>query len=400
MPQLGLTMEEGTIERWLKKEGDEVEEGEIILEIMTDKVSAEVEAPSSGTLGPILYPEETTVPIGETIAYLLAPGEEAPEVERRATEVKADREKPEVPTEKPDFPPAVRPADRKRLRVSPRARRLADELGIDLSAAEGTGPRGRIVEKDVRRVAETLAAQAEAAGPAKIAREGEVSPLEGIRKIVAERMVHSFTTAPHFYLSVEVEAGLLLRMRESLVNPVLEETGVRLTISDLLIKIAGEALREYPEVNAVWTEEGVLHLETINVGLAVATDRGLIVPVLRDANQKTLTEIAPERHALTEKARAGELSLQDVENGSLTISNLGMYRVDQFNAIINPPQAAILAVGRIKERPTVVEGQLTVKPTMFLTLSVDHRILDGAAAARFLDRLVALIEEPYLLVSL
>jgi pyruvate dehydrogenase E2 component (dihydrolipoamide acetyltransferase) len=236
--------------------------------------------------------------------------------------------------------------------------------------------------------------------PKPIAGEDEVTPLAGIRKVAAERMVQSFTTAPHFYLCVEADAGLLLRMRESLLVPIEEKSGVRLTISDLLIKIAGQALQEHPEVNAIWDQDGVRRLGTVNVGLAVATDRGLVVPVFRDVNHKTLAEIAAERDALAEKARTGRLALQDVEGGSFTISNLGMFAVDQFNAIINPPQAAILAVGRIKERPAVVNGQLTVRPTMFLTLSADHRILDGAEGARFLSRLVTLMEEPYLLMPL
>jgi len=244
------------------------------------------------------------------------------------------------------------------------------------------------MERDIRRAAEA------------IARKGQIEPLQGVRKVAAERMVQSFTTAPHFYLSVEANAGLLLGLRESLLVPVEEESGVRLTISDLLVKIAGQTLQEHLEVNAEWADGGVRRLDTINVGLAVATDHGLIVPVFHDVNHKTLAEIAGERDVLTEKARTGKLDLQDLEGGSFTVSNLGMFTVDQFSAIINPPQAAILAVGRIKERPAVVDGRLTVRPTMFLTLSLDHRILDGAEGARFLGRLVALIEEPYLLIAL
>jgi pyruvate dehydrogenase E2 component (dihydrolipoamide acetyltransferase) len=401
MPKLGLTMEEGSIERWLRKEGDDVTEGEVILEIMTDKVAAEVEAPTSGVLGPLLFPEGTTVPVGQVITYVVAPGEELPRSEPPSTKEEVAFEKTEASIGKPGTPAVVRRADRRQVKVSPRARRLADELGIDLSTVVGTGPKERIVEKDVRRAAEALLSKpTEPSASEVIACGDQIIPLEGIRKVAAERMVQSFTTAPHFYLSVEVDAGLLLRMRESLVVSIEEKTGVRPTISDLLIKIAGQALQEHPEVNSVWIEGGVRRLETANVGLAVATDRGLVVPVFHNANRKSLSEITTERHAFTEKARAGRLSLQDLEGGSFTISNLGMFAVDQFNAIINPPQATILAVGRIKERPAVVDGHLTVRPTMFLTLSVDHRILDGAEAARFLARLVALIEEPYLLMPL
>lgn len=408
MPKLGLTMEEGSIVRWLKAEGDAVTEGEMILEIMTDKVTAEVEAPASGVLGPILFPEGAAVPVGRIITHVVAPGEAPPKVDLPLAKAEGVGENAEAPAEETGIFAAEPRIERGRVKASPRARRLADELGIDLSTVISTGPGGRIIEEDVRRAAEALpskpvgppvpeAISGEASSRGS-AREGQLIPLEGIRKVAAERMVQSFTTAPHFYLSIEADAGLFLRMRESLLIPIEEKSGVHLTISDLLVKIAARALEEHPEVNAVWTEGGVRRLDTVNVGLAIATDRGLVVVVFHDANRKSLPEIAAERHAFTEKAQAGKLSLQNLEGGSFTISNLGMFAVDQFNAIINPPQAAILAVGRIKERPAVVDGQLTVRPTTFLTLSVDHRILDGAEAARFLGRLVALVEEPYLLI--
>jgi pyruvate dehydrogenase E2 component (dihydrolipoamide acetyltransferase) len=390
MPKLGLTMDEGTIIRWLKLPGSEVARGEAIAEIETDKATAVIEAETSGTLGPILVPEGTSVPVGKVIACLVAPGEEAP------------RPGPPAPLAVPNdgvvsehrAPAPVPQLERGAVPASPRARRLADELRVELSTVVGSGPHGRIIEEDVRRAAERLSQtprEAEAPTPAA---SGQAKPLRGMRKAAAERMVHSFTTAPHFYLSVEVDASLLLKRRESLLPRIAEQSGVRLTVSDLLIKIAAQALQECPEASAVWADGGVRRLDTINVGLAVATDRGLVVPVLDEVNHKSLREIAVRRHALTEKARAGRLTMQDLEGGGFTISNLGMFAVDRFSAIINPPQAAILAVGRIKERPFVTNGQLTVRPTMCLTLSVDHRILDGAEAARFLGRLVALVEEP------
>ena len=221
-----------------------------------------------------------------------------------------------------------------------------------------------------------------------------------MRKITAERLTQSFTTAPHFYLSVEADASSTLKMRQRLLDPVEKRAGVRFTISDLLVKITAQALEEHPEVNAVWDSGGIRDLTSIDVGLAVSTDRGLIVPVIRDANHKSLSQIAAERQGLVDKARSGNLALEDVEGGSITVSNLGTFAVDQFNAIINPPQSAILAVGQIKERPVAVDGQLTVRPTVFLTLSIDHRILDGAQAAQFLNRVVELVEEPYLLMPL
>jgi pyruvate dehydrogenase E2 component (dihydrolipoamide acetyltransferase) len=396
MPKLGLTMEEGTIERWLKKAGDEVAAGEPILEIMTDKVSAEIEAPASGRLGPILFSEGATVPVGEIIAYVLAEGEEAPEVGAAATSGKqTDAGHEETVPTRASAQGSTAPAAGKRIAASPIARRVAKELGVDLAAVKGSGPAGRVVEEDVRRAAADRRPSLRDAGELG----GVVRPLEGRRKISAERMVHSFTTAPHFYLSVEADAGLLVKLRESLMASVEEQSGERLTISDLLIKLAGRALEDHPEVNAVWDGNGVRSLASISVGLAVASDHGLIVPVVHDVANKPLAEVAAKRAELTEKARSGRLDLKDVEGGSFTISNLGVYSVDQFNAILNPPQAAILAVGRIKDRPAAVDGQLTVRPTVFLTLSADHRILDGAEAARFLTRLVSLIEEPYLLLS-
>jgi len=390
MPRLGLTMDEGTIIRWLVQLGSEVARGEAIAEIETDKATAVIEAETAGTLGPIFFSEGTSVPVGQVIAYLVAPGEEVPDPgPPAASPVAID----EVVSEHRAPAPVPR-LERGAAPASPRARRLADELRVDLSKVVGSGPRGRIIEEDVRRAAERSSQSTKQAAAQTTAASGQVTPLRGMRKAAAERMVNSFTTAPHFYLSVEADASALLERRESLLPRIAEQSGVRLTVSDLLIEIAAQTLQEYPEASAVWADGGVRRLDTINVGLAVATDRGLVVPVLDDVNHKSLREIAVRRRALTEKARAGSLTLRDLEGGGFTISNLGMFAVDRFSAIINPPQAAILAVGRIKERPFVANGQLTVRPTMCLTMSVDHRILDGAEAARFLGRLVALVEEP------
>ena len=389
LPRLGLTMEEGTIVRWCKKPGDELVEGETILEIETDKVTAEVEAPTSGSLGPILAQEGMTVPVGQVITHVLAAGEQAPETQpagvQEVTEATATADGT-----------APRPKGKgQKVAASPVARRIARELGVDLNTVVGTGPGGRITKEDVRQ-----AKPVEPSIPEVEAGERQIKLLQGVRKVTAERLTQSFTTVPHFYLSVEADASSTLKMRQRLLDPVEKRAGVRFTISDLLVKITAQALEEYPEVNAVWDNGGVRDLTSIDVGLAVSTDRGLIVPVIRDANRKSLSQIAAERQGLVDKARSGNLALQDVEGGSITVSNLGTFAVDQFNAIINPPQSAILAVGQIKERPVAVNGQLTVRPTVFLTLSIDHRILDGAQAAQFLSRVVELVEEPYLLMPL
>jgi pyruvate dehydrogenase E2 component (dihydrolipoamide acetyltransferase) len=477
MPQLGLTMTHGTVVRWLKAEGDLVKQGEPVLEIETDKVTAEIEAPADGVLGPILAEEGAAVPIGGLLSHVLGVGEVSPPTaamvgaQPGAPPTSAPRTGYPLTTqaEKTEPPPAPEAAEQ--IIASPRARRLAYELGIDLSQVEASGPGGRVVEADVRWHAEQVKAaparvspvarhlaeelgvdltrvrgsgpggrivkedveRAAASTPAPSSFPGsteprperdeglakvppatlpylpgapaerEIEPLEGGRRVVAERMTHSFSTAPHFYLSAEVEATALTRMREGLLPKVEAASGARLAITDILVKVCAEALSEYPQVNVAWAEDaqggGVLRHSEVNIGVAVALDAGLVVPVIRRADQLTLAEIAGRRSDMADRARSGKLTLQDVEGGTFTLSNLGMFRVDQFQAILNPPQSAILAVGRIRERPVALDGAVVVRPTMILTLSVDHRLLDGAQAARFLERVVQLIEEPYLLQS-
>jgi pyruvate dehydrogenase E2 component (dihydrolipoamide acetyltransferase) len=255
----------------------------------------------------------------------------------------------------------------------------------------------------VRRAAEQ--AQASTSQPTATAAARDVEPLRGIRRVVAERMAHSFATAPHFYLTAQVEATALLHMRAELVADVEAATGVRLTITDFLVKAVAMALHEFPEVNAAWVEgsgqgaAGLRDHTQVNVGIAVGTDEGLVVPVIHQADELTLGEIARRRAELSQRARNGKLALEQLEGGTFTLTNLGMFGVDQFQAIINPPQGAILAVGRIKERPVVVAGTLAVRPTMYVTLSADHRVLDGVQGARFLERVARYIEEPDLLIA-
>ncbi len=449
MPQLGLTMTEGTVVRWLKAEGDPVKKGQPVLEIETDKVTMEIEAPADGVLGPILVEAGRAVPIGAPLSHVLAPGETAPTAPEAAPAPTAAG-RPAPPSEPGKGEQAAGGRAGGRLMATPRARRVAYELGIDLTQVEASGPGGRIVEADVRwyadrvkaappqrisPVARRLADELEvdltqvegtgpggrivkmdvqrAAGPAPVspaptpatARPGQVEPLQGIRRVVAERMTHSFTTTPHFYLSVEVEATALTRMREGLLPKVEASTGVRLTITDILVKVCAQALSEFPEVNVAWVEateaedSGLLRQPEVNVGVAVGLDQGLVVPVIRQADRLTLSQIAQRRTDLVARARSGKLSLPDLEGGTFTLSNLGMFGIDQFHAIINSPQSAILAVGRIRERPVALDGAVVVRPVMHLTLSVDHRPLDGMQGARFLERVSQLIEEPYLLLA-
>jgi pyruvate dehydrogenase E2 component (dihydrolipoamide acetyltransferase) len=447
MPQLGLTMTEGTVVRWLKASGDEVKRGEPVVEIETDKVTAEVEAPSDGILGPILVETRAVVPIGGLLSHVLQPGESPQRVPEDASTSLLSETTVQPLEVEPEG--AVPDTCGERTIASPRARRIAHELGIDLAQVEASGPGGRIVEADVRwfaeqakaaptrispvarRLAEELEvdlSQVQGTGAAgritkqdvQRARMSKLSPplppahqpvppagpvetLKGVRRVVAERMQDSFTSAPHFYLSAEVEATALTRMREGLLSKVEAASGARLTITDILVKVCAQALAEFPEVNVAWAEGveggGILRQSEVNVGVAVALEADLVVPVIHRADHLTLSAIARERADLVKRAQSGKLTSQDLEGGTFTLSNLGMFGVDQFQAIINPPQSAILAVGRIRERPVARDGTVVVHPTMHLTLSIDHRLLNGAQAARFLERLSQLVEEPYLLLG-
>lgn len=460
MPQLGLTMTEGVVLRWLVSAGQVVSKGEPVLEIETDKVTAEIEAPAAGVIAPDLVAEGTRAPIGGVLGYVLAAGEAAPVTAASGiSAVPAAVPASALPATRPGAPrkalasprarrlakeqgvdlaqvagsgpggriveadvrwhaslPKAQPADvrPRSVQASPIARRVADELGVDLAQVQGTGPGGRILEEDVKRTA-ALTAQVQSV-PVAAEGRGETmpppprrgtpgppgEPLTGIRKVVAERMAHSFATVPHFYLSVEVQAGALVRLREQLLPQVEKKTGVRLTITDLLIRVAGQALAEFPAFNATWVEGGdggVLRQADVNVGVAVSLESGLIVPVIHQADRLSLSEIARRRADLAARARAGKLVLHELEGGTFTLSNLGMHRIDSFQAIINTPQSAILAVGRIADRPYVVDGALSVCPTMHLTLSLDHRLADGAQGALFMERIVELIENPHLLLA-
>jgi pyruvate dehydrogenase E2 component (dihydrolipoamide acetyltransferase) len=440
MPQLGMTMTEGLVARWLKQEGEQVFREEALFEVETDKVVMEVKAASDGILAGVRAAKGDTVRVGEVMAYILAPGENLP-----LASVGAPRDLGGEGTHAPATSVAgpssaallwvagagalrsILPISttRKTLKASPRARRLARQSGIDLRALQGTGPAGRIVEADVRRaipvitkapavspVARRLADElgvdlnrVHGTGPggrvtkADVEQAADLRPLHGIRKVVADRMAFSASTVPHFHLTVEVEASMLLRMREQLIPDIEAETKVRLTFTDLLVVLIARTLRHHPEVNVTWADGAVRFHRTVGVGIATATNKGLVVPVIHDADKKSLAEITARRWALTEQARAGSLGLQDLEGGTFTLTNLGMYGVDIFDPIINTPQSSILSVGRVRERPWAISGQLVIQPTMYYTLAVDHRLLDGAQAAQFLDTLVRLTEDPYLLAN-
>jgi pyruvate dehydrogenase E2 component (dihydrolipoamide acetyltransferase) len=391
LPRLGQGMEAGTITKWLKAPGDTVEKGEPLFEIDTDKVTQEVESDFAGVLLKITL-ESGEAPVGQTIAYIGKEGEEvadaaAPAPAAREPEKVSDTVAPrETPAETKVSDTSASNGDR--IKASPLARRIARERGIDLSSLRGTGPDGRIVAEDVER-----GAVAQPAGPAAVP-TGEIEsiPLTNIRKTIARRLTAAWQ-APVFQLTVSADMTraneLVARNRE--LNP-----DVRVTITDLLAKVCAQALMRHRDVNVQYTEDAILKFPTANVGIAVAAPQGLIVPVIRSVERLSLAEVGAARIDIVGRARENKLTTQDLEDGTFTISNLGMYGIEQFVAVINPPQAAILAVGATLDTPVARNGAVEVRPMMTMTLTVDHRAVDGAAGADFLRTVKQFVEEPAL----
>ena len=388
-PKLDEAMRSGKIVRWLKNEGDRVEKGETILEIETEKTAFEIEAETSGILSKIMVKAGDEVPVGATIAFILQPGEEAPEV----AEPVIIRAKEKTPTEEPK---ATREPGE--IKASPLARNIAKEHNIDLSMVTGTGPGGRITKEDVLQAVEegkTVAAPPAREEP-ELAEE-EIVPLSSMREVIAQRMMESFQT-PHFYLSVEVDTQELGKTRNQLIPIIESKTGIRLTLTDLIIKITAKALEDNPSLNCSYVDGGVKLFKRIDIGLVTAVEGGLVVPIIRQADKKSLAEIAQARAELVQKARKRTLSKEEMKGSTFTISNMGMFEIDQFSAILQPPEAAILAIGRITDKPVVRDGKILIRPMMTLTLSIDHRVLDGAMGAQFLQSLKNYIENPFNLI--
>jgi pyruvate dehydrogenase E2 component (dihydrolipoamide acetyltransferase) len=410
MPQLGLTMEEGSVVSWKKQVGDWVEKGEVLFTVETDKAEMEVESADSGYLNSIQVELGKKVRVGTVIATLGdQPGEVVSEGGASSPKVNSVAQAHPTPAlesksaagEVSDSsagsasvsPPATMPSEE--FAASPRARRLAEELGIDISALR-PGRGQRIVEEDVRRFQasrEETPARAPAAETAATPSRASLT-----RQIVAQRMTESFHSAPHFYLGVEANATDLVKFRDQLRSSFQPLSGLKLTYTDLFLRALVLGLKEHPQVNAYWQKDRVQPRDSIAVGFAVQTPEGLMVPVIRKADELSLFDLACQRAALREKAKAGKLSLQEMEGGSATLSNLGNFGVDWFQAILNPPQSVILATGRICKRAIVVNDSLAVCPTLVLSLSVDHRVLDGVAGANFLGRIKELIENPFLML--
>ena len=389
MPQLGLTMTEGTVTTWLKKPGEWIKKGEMLFLVSTEKADMEVESMDEGELAQIVVEPGTPVPVGTVIAYLKGPGDEqvamptaaaigsSPVVSRASIDMSAKVDT--APWAASDSAPSEQSPP-----VSPRARNVARQLGVDIANVRPSRPGGRVVEEDVRRFA---------AGSAPQAAPTEAPDLRR-RQIIAKRLTESIQTIPHFTLCVQVHAGEVVSLRESMLRKMEPEEGATLTVTDLLLKAVALALAEVPAIKNVWANGTLRPYPGTDLGLAVATDLGVVAPVLRNLESLDLRAISTLRLEATDRARRGRLTITDLEGGIGTLSNLGMYRVDQFQAIISPGQTFILAVGKIEKRPWVMEDKLVVAQTMNLGLSVDHRAADGALAARFLERIAAHIESP------
>jgi len=379
MPMLGMAQETGKVVRWLKREGEAVGKGEPLLEVETDKVTVEIESPADGTLAAVTTPDGAEVPVGSVIAVVLAEGEIA--APAAAPEPELVREVEAVAA----APVAAAPsrAPRRRL-ASPKARRLAEARGIDLDALAGTGPNGAVTAKDVE------------GAPARAATNGDSFEVGTVWRVMADRTTRSWQEVPHFVLWRDVDASRL----ESWKAAARQKPGCeRVSVTDLLVRLCAEALRRHPRVNASWREGAIVPGGGINVAVAVATDDGLVAPVVHRADTLELAAISGRRVEIAEAARAGRLRAEDVQGGTFTISNLGMFGVDGFQAIVNAPQAAILAVGRTQERPVAANGEVVVRPMLTLSVSFDHRVVDGARGAEFVDTLAGLIEEPAGLVA-
>jgi pyruvate dehydrogenase E2 component (dihydrolipoamide acetyltransferase) len=387
MPALEMAQENGKLLAWRKKEGEGVAKGEPLLDIETDKAVVEIESPADGILAGVKAHEGDVIPVGQTIAWIVLPGEKPPaetqpSASGRRMETKASTAPPAAAT-KTSSGPAPSTA-----RISPKARRLAKEHGIDLSGVRGTGSEGEILAEDIQGLLASPSFVKDAAAPAAL------ETMSSIARLMAERTTQSWTTVPHFFVVREVDAAALIEAREKLGSPIEKAQGVRVTHTDVLVALAARVLVKHPRMNASWAGEGIRLNPEVNMGIAMAVNDGVVATVIPGTHAKNLGEIAALRHDLTERARSGKLRPADISGATFTISNLGMYKVDAFSAIINPPQAAILAVGRITDRVVPVEGKPGIRPMMTMTLSSDHRVVDGARAASFLNDLAEAIQDP------
>ena len=386
MPALEMAQETGKLLAWRKQEGDRVTKGEPLLEIETDKAVVEVESPADGILAGIKAQVGADIPVGRTIAWIVAPGEAPPvETESAAPAARAGAHAKIEPSQivAIQTPKAQAPSSAK---ISPKARRLAKELRVDVATVRGSGAGGEILASDVQSAAAKPAAAEQ--------KSASIEVPSSLGRIMAERTTESWTTVPHFFVTREIEATALNEYRERVANEIERSHQLRATHTDVLVALAARVLLKHPRLNASWSAEGIRLHGHVNMGIAIAVNDGVVAAVIPNAHTAGLAEIAVQRRDVAERARTGKLRPADISGATFTISNLGMYQVDQFSAIITPPQAAILAVGGIADRVVAVQGQPAVRPMMMLTVSCDHRVADGARAALFLSDLAEAIRNP------
>ncbi|HEY3306112.1 MAG TPA: dihydrolipoamide acetyltransferase family protein [Candidatus Binatia bacterium] len=398
MPALGMAQEKGTLVNWLKAEGDSVEKGEPLMEVETDKAAVEIEAPASGILANVTAHPGDEIPVGQKIAVILSPGETG-STKRQAIPALHEHPLPRPPPEgegrgegrpaKSRSTPSAKPAEGGgKVPASPAAKRIAKEKNINLASLKGSGPDGSVVAEDVLRAGGARAKTSAPAGPPRV--KETIQPT-AMRRIVGERMSKSKQSAPHFYLGIDVDMTAVEQRRSEL-----KKRGEKVvpSINDFILSAAARTLRDFPSLNSAYTEKGIQIFADVNIGVAVALEEGLVVPVIRSADRLSLTEMAKQSRELAEKAQKKKLFPLDYEGGTFTVSNLGMLGVDSFIAIINPPQCAILAVGRVAPRAVPQGDKIVARSMMTMTLSADHRIVDGAIAARFLSEVKRLLEKP------
>jgi pyruvate dehydrogenase E2 component (dihydrolipoamide acetyltransferase) len=440
MPKLSDTMTEGTLVAWKKKKGDQVSAGEVLAEIETDKATMEWESPEDGTLTDIYVEEGGKVNVGDKIAFIGGEGEEAPKGEEKEKEKEEKKEKPEAKEKEEEKPqkedkpkkvekpkaeekeaaapkgekkpeaekpkPRIEKPEEARVKASPVARRIAAELGVDLSSVKGTGPEGRVTETDVRAAAKSKAAAPEkepaaAKAPAPSIKAGESAriQLSAMRKIIAQRLVESLGPIPHFYLEIDIDAGPLMEAREELKSAGEDTEAAKITVNDFVLKAAAQAAVKVPRVNASFDGDAIVQYADVDLGIAVAIEDGLLTPVIRGAQNKSLREISELAKDLAHRARNKRMKPEEFQGGTFTVSNLGGMGIDSFSAVINPPQSFILAVGRITKLPIIDDcDQIVVGHRMSLTMSCDHRVIDGAMGAEYLKELRHLLENPALLL--
>jgi len=402
MPTLSSTVERGKVVKWCVQEGSQVKEGEILFEVETDKANVEVESTATGFLRKILIGVGTEVPVQTALAVVTATMEEevaaVPEVASAQASTPDQEEGTPVAAAK-----AAAPQAGGRIKISPLARRMAKGRGIDITTLTGSGPGGRIIRQDIEKAAAGVVAPPTAAPTEAVVRDA-VAVDEGfeeieftkMRQVIAQRLSESKRTAPHFYIDMSADATAISQLKQDLAKKS-EQVGIKVTINDILIKLVSQALKEFPGVNAALINDRIRVFKAVNVGVAVGIEEGLIVPVIKNADRKTISEIGREVRDLAERARTKKLLPDEYSGGTFTISNLGMFGVETFHAILNPPESGILAVSAAIPKPVVVDGEIVVRPCMKLSLSVDHRLVDGVLAAKFLRRVKELVEAPFLM---